>query len=80
MLNYITAPIFEISSTSLYYLSSLSPLVVVLLILNILPQIKQINILNLNFMTTQKSLIHTFKYLSNVYIYMSARKEEIKVK
>ena len=29
-------------------------------------------------MTTQKSLIHTFKYLSNVYIYMSARKEEIK--
>ena len=48
MLNYTNAPIFEVSSTSLYYLSSLSHLVVVLLILNILPQIKQITELNLD--------------------------------
>ena len=38
-----TAPIFEGSSTSLYYLSSMPPLIVVLVILNIIPQIVQIN-------------------------------------
>ena len=30
-------------------------------------------------MTLLWSLIHTLIYLSNVYIYMSARKEEIKI-
>ena len=31
-------------------------------------------------MTFKKTQLHKFIYLSNVYIYMSTRKEEIKVK